>query len=255
MPAATVFRIGCASWSYASAHAHCFGTGDSVLARYATRFNAVEINSSFYRSHRPATYRRWADTVPDDFRFSLKLPKLITHEHRLQQCEAALDQFVDECSGLGGKLAGVLVQLPPSLRFDARVAAKFLQMLRRRVTSGLAWEARHASWFGAEARDLLARHDVAQVVADPAACETHGDLAGSSAWRYWRWHGSPKIYYSEYDEAALQALAHEVASIEPSGAMRWAIFDNTALGHAVPNAVRLQTLLAAARQPTGTTHA
>ncbi|HLL19846.1 MAG TPA: DUF72 domain-containing protein, partial [Rubrivivax sp.] len=209
MSAATVFRVGCASWSYASAHAHFFGTGDSVLARYATRFNAVEINSSFYRSHRQATYRRWADTVPNDFRFSLKLPKLITHEHRLQQCESALDQFVDECSGLGDKLAGVLVQLPPSLRFDAPVAATFLGMLRQRVSSGLACEARHASWFGAEARDLLARHDVAQVVADPAACETHGDLAGSSAWRYWRWHGSPKIYYSEYDEAALQALAHE----------------------------------------------
>ncbi len=84
-----VARVGCAGWSIAAAHAHLFDTGSSVLARYATRFNAVEINSSFHRSHKRDTYQRWRDGVPDTFRFSAKVPKWSTHEQRLQQCGPA----------------------------------------------------------------------------------------------------------------------------------------------------------------------
>src|SRR5687768_14648643 len=108
-------RIGCAGWSIASRQAALFGDGTSHLARYATRFDVVEINSSFHRPHRQQTYARWAESVPRHFRFSVKLPRVITHDARLHGVGDALTRFADEIAGLGAKLGGVLVQLPPSL--------------------------------------------------------------------------------------------------------------------------------------------
>ncbi|MDR7193605.1 DUF72 domain-containing protein [Luteimonas terrae] len=236
-----MIRIGCAGWSIASRDASLFGAGDSMLARYATRFDTVEINSSFYRPHRAATYARWADSVPPDFRFSIKLPRAITHEARLAGCGALLDTFFEAAGGLGDRLACVLVQLPPSLAFDARTAATFFAMLARRWPGRVACEARHASWLAAQADALLARHGVARVAADPAR---HGDDArpgGSARFAYWRWHGHPKIYYSDYDADALDAIA---AAVRAGPAEAWVVFDNTAAGHAVRNAAALQTRLA-----------
>jgi uncharacterized protein YecE (DUF72 family) len=120
-------RIGCAGWSISSQHAHLFGDGDSHLARYATRFDAVEINSSFYGSHSAKTYAHWASSAPRGFRFSVKLPKAITHDMRLQGAGNALSKFAEEVTALGSRLGGVLVQLPPSLSFDARVAGTFFR--------------------------------------------------------------------------------------------------------------------------------
>jgi len=235
--------IGSAGWSYASRHSGLFGEGDSGLARYATRFNAVEINSSFYREHRQDTFRRWADSVPKDFGFAVKVHKTITHDNRLQGCGPALDRFVDQCGGLGRKLAGVLVQLPPSLVFDARIASTFFAMLRRRLESGLACEPRHPTWFGNEASTLFLRYDIARVAADPAPCDGAEAPLASTHWQYWRWHGTPRIYYSDYGETALCALAAAVRTHRDGSSKPWIIFDNTAHGFAAPNAARLQELL------------
>ena len=239
-------RIGCAGWSIPGVHARLFGAGDSALARYATRFDAVEINSSFYRPHRHATYARWAASVSPGFRFSVKLPRSITHDARLRGARALLDQFEGEVSGLGRKLGGVLVQLPPSLVFDARVAATFFAMLRRRFAVPIACEPRHASWFGAAADRLWARHRIARVAADPSPVTGADVAAGVGPWRYWRWHGAPRMYYSAYDDAALAALAAAVRAATPARTTPWIIFDNTAHGHAVADAARLQALLVAA---------
>jgi uncharacterized protein YecE (DUF72 family) len=241
------WHIGCAGWAIPSAHSALFGAGDSVLARYASRFDAVEINSCFYRSHQRKTYQRWADAVPAGFRFSVKLPKLITHEQRLQRCGAALDRFVDEVGGLGAKLGGALVQLPPSLEFDARVADTFFAMLRRRFPWPVACEARHSTWFTVAAEAMLIRHQIARVVADPVLHRTAGAARSDGDWRYWRWHGSPRVYYSDYSERALAALAVDVHAAAAVGSTPWIIFDNTAHGHATANAARLQSLLAAWR--------
>src|ERR1700679_2611830 len=97
-------HIGTAGWSIPKEHRERFGAGDSILARYATRLNAVEINSSFYRPHKPSTYARWGETVPEGFRFSVKVPKTVTHEKRLKDVDALLDIFLGECTALGKKL-------------------------------------------------------------------------------------------------------------------------------------------------------
>lgn len=241
-------RIGCAGWSILSRHKSLFEAGDSMLATYASRFDCVEINSSFYRPHQCKTYARWAASVPAGFRFSVKLPKLVTHEMRLQGVARPLDAFASEVAGLGAKLGGILIQLPPSLAFDPRVCARFFAMLRRRFPGArLACEPRHASWFMPPAEALLQGHDIARVGADPAPVEGADLPAGSGTWRYWRMHGSPRMYYSDYGDDALATLAGRLQEMRPAGTRRaesWVVFDNTAHGHSVSDAARLQSLLA-----------
>ena len=211
-----------------------------MLARYATRFPVVEINSSFYRPHQRKTYERWSASVPADFRFSVKLPQTISHELALRGAGPALDRFFEQAGGLGRKLGGLLLQLPPSLAFDARSAATFFRVLRSRSAVPVACEPRHASWFTAQAEALLQRYRIARVAADPARFPEAAVPAGDARWRYWRWHGSPRIYYSEYGDAAVAELAAQVRVRGSARTRTWVIFDNTAHGFAIPDAVRLQ---------------
>jgi uncharacterized protein YecE (DUF72 family) len=243
MPAQSI-RIGCAGWSIPGRYAALAGQGESMLARYATRFPIVEINSSFYRPHQQRTYERWAASVPTAFRFSVKVPKAISHEAGLRGCGPALDSFLDAVGGLGRTLGGLLLQLPPSQVFDARVAAAFFGMLRRRTPVHVVCEPRHASWFTPQADALLQRHGIGRVGADPARVPEAAQPGGDDAWRYWRWHGAPRMYYSAYDDAALHAVAKTVAARK--GGARWVIFDNTAHGFAIANAARLQDILSGA---------
>lgn len=232
-------RIGSAGWQVPAVHRPLVGSEGSTLARYAARFDCVEVNSSFYRPHAARTWAGWAAQVPPSFRFSAKLPQAISHEARLQRCGPLLDRFRDEVSGLGRKLGGLLLQLPPSLAFEARVADTFLAMLRRRFDVGLACEPRHASWFTPAAEAVLLRHGVARVAADPAKGGDTFEPGGSTKqWRYWRLHGSPRIYFSQYEDAMLDALATRLRAGD------WVVFDNTAHGHALGDAARLQARLA-----------
>ncbi len=212
--------------------------------RYAARLKAVEINSSFYRPHRPATYARWAASVPDDFRFAVKMPKQITHERRLTDADDLLAAFLDQCGALGGKLGPLLVQLPPSLNFEKPVARSFFAALRSRFDGAIACEPRHESWFEAPAEKLLADFGIARVAADPIPAkivqvDTAAEPGGYGGLAYYRLHGSPKIYYSNYEADFLGNLAARIAEDRKAGRETWCIFDNTALGHATANALDL----------------
>lgn len=111
--------MGCAGWTIPKQYASRFPADGSQLARYAERLQAVEVNSCFYRSHRPSTYARWAAQTPAEFPFSLKIPKEVTHERRLVKADGAVSRFLDETAELGPKRGPILVQLPPSLAFNA----------------------------------------------------------------------------------------------------------------------------------------
>jgi uncharacterized protein YecE (DUF72 family) len=215
----------------------------SHLERYASRFHAVEINSSFHRPHRPATYARWSAAVPSSFRFSVKLPKTITHGLRLQETGGLLDAFLAEAAGLGDKLGCLLVQLPPSLGFDPVVATGFFADLRARSAAPLACEPRHPDWFAPQAEGLLRDLGVARVAADPARVPEAGKPGGWPGMTYYRLHGSPRMYYSAYSGEDLAALASRIRADAADGRTVWCIFDNTTLGAAVPNALDLQTYL------------
>lgn len=234
-------RIGTAGWSLPRDQRDAFGPGGSILERYATRLNAVEINSSFYRPHRAATYERWAASVPNDFRFAVKMPRTITHERRLGDVEEPLDRFLAEVQGLGTKLGLLLLQLPPSLVLDGAVAKRFFAALRARFAGAVVCEPRHASWFTPQGTALLERARVARAAVDPAPVAAAAQSGGDPGIAYFRWHGSPRIYYSDYDDARLAALA---AQLREAGAQVWCIFDNTARGAATKNARTLQALMA-----------
>ncbi|HJW56550.1 MAG TPA: DUF72 domain-containing protein [Burkholderiaceae bacterium] len=231
-------HIGCAGWSVPIAEKHHFPDGGSHLERYAEIFSAVEINTTFYRSHRPATYARWRDSVPETFRFSVKTPRAITHYRRLRQAGDLLAQFLDEAGNLREKLGCLLVQLPPNLRFDASVAAGFFRQLRLATQVPVACEPRHVTWFGEEAAALLEQFAIARVSADPPIVVPAVPPVRSRL-SYVRLHGSPVMYESTYPDAYLDALAGKLLRQARSGHAVWCIFDNTATGAATPNALSL----------------
>jgi uncharacterized protein YecE (DUF72 family) len=236
-------RVGTAGWTLPKQHAHHFPETGTHLERCAQGLDCVEINSSFHRPHQRKTWERWARCTPADFRFSVKLPKAITHAAQLANCGARLQQFFDEVRGLGAKLGPLLVQLPPKLEFDEGLAQDFFTTVRelhpqQRDSGFIALEPRHASWFTAAVNRVLRGFEIARVAADPA--KGSAAAAAPGGWPglcYWRMHGQPRTYYSAYDSAFVRGLARRVR--ETTCAEEWVIFDNTALGHATGNALEL----------------
>jgi uncharacterized protein YecE (DUF72 family) len=197
---------------------------------------AVEINSSFYKPQRPTTYARWAESVPADFRFSVKVPKAATHERRLVDAEGVLDGFLAEDTQLGDRLGPLLVQLPPSLSFSDDIAERFCASLRDRFEGDVALEPRHASWFEPAAARLATWYRVARVAADPAVAPAAAEPGGWDGLVYYRLHGSPTIYYSAYSDEYLEALAKTLTRAALSASV-WCVFDNTAAGAATVNSL------------------
>ena len=236
-------RIGIAGWAIRREHSERFSPVGSHLQRYATLFNCVEINSCFYRPHRRSTYERWADSVPDDFRFAVKLPKVITHELRLVEAVAPLEQFLHETAGLGARLGPILVQLPPSFVYDATVAESFFACFRDRYDGQVVLEPRHETWFTKDVEEFLRGKRVARVAADPARVPAAAEPGGDDFVVYYRLHGSPRVYYSAYPPETLATIARTLDTTTGTGIPTWCIFDNTALGMATTNAIAVKGLL------------
>jgi uncharacterized protein YecE (DUF72 family) len=241
--APTAVRIGTAGWSIPNEHAAPFPLLGSHLERYAAVFNAVEINSSFYRPHRRVTYERWAASVPEGFRFAVKVPKAITHERRLKGVGDLLERFLSEVAGLGPKLGPLLVQLPPSLAYETGTSDVFLRDLRNQAAGSLVCEPRHRSWFAPDVEELLDELRIARVAADPAPVPGAGEPGGWRGLLYWRLHGSPRKYYSPYSKEALAQMAQRLADERATGSEVWCIFDNTAAFAATRDARTTKTLV------------
>ena len=229
--------IGTAGWSVDRKETR-FSQSGTALERYASVFSAVEVNSSFYRRHRPSTWQRWNEAVPATFRFSVKLPKIITHELALLGTELQLDAFISDVAPLGEKLGAVLIQLPPKLSFEPAVAVGFMQAWRDRTDIPTFFEPRHISWASAAAEELLMQFTVKRVFADPQSAELQSVVGPEP--QYLRLHGSPKVYYSEYTDAQ---LANYAGIVRRSTGKTWCIFDNTASGAALRDALKLVDLL------------
>jgi uncharacterized protein YecE (DUF72 family) len=208
-------NIGTAGWTVPRQVADEFPAEGTSLQRYAGRFPVAEINSSFHRPHRLATWQR-----------------------KLVDIEEPLAEFLAQAEGLGPKLAILLVQLPPKLEFDAAVAEAFFADLSSRSASAIVCEPRHPSWFAADADRLLDRNGVARVAADPAVCESAARPGGWPGLRYWRLHGSPAMYRSSYADR-IGAYAEVLAAEAAAGRETWCIFDNTASGAAAGDALAL----------------
>lgn len=231
--------VGTAGWSIPRTEQSRFPSGDSRLARYAKVLPAVEINSTFYRPHRAATFERWAANVPSEFRFAVKVPRTITHDQRLVNSAGLLEEFLSSLAPMGSQVGCLLVQLAPSLAFQARAARAFLVELRKRFDRGIAMEPRHRSWFDSRPDQLLNQYEVARVAADPPRGEGGSEPGGWRGLAYFRLHGAPRTYYSSYESDFLNALSDKLRDLRRSRIPSWCIFDNTALGAATNNAVSL----------------
>lgn len=240
MTSGALSMVGTAGWSIARDLAERFPPDGSALQRYASVFSGVEINSSFYRRHRATTWQRWHDSVPDYFRFAVKMPKVVSHELALVETAAAIDLFLDDIAPLGQKLGPLLVQLPPSLAFELGRDRVFFGHLRKRCPGRIVLEPRHVSWASGAATDVLIEFAIDRVYADPALSALRESASRTGPF-YVRLHGSPKVYYSAYSAAELQQYAHMLAGTAGDA---WCIFDNTASGAALNNALDLQSMLA-----------
>ena len=234
-------RIGTAGWSIPRAAALRFDGHGSHLWRYSRHLCCAEINSSFYRPHAAATYAKWRDSTPHGFQFSVKMPRRITHEARLDDIHEPLVAFLAQSAGLAEKRGPLLVQLPPSLAFDTAVATAFLKAVRAVYDGPLVCEPRHATWFSPAVSALLTRYRTSRVAADPPPVPDADTPGGCTGIVYFRLHGSPRKYWSRYDSEVLTALADRVRGIRASPV--WCIFDNTASGAAIENALELTNLL------------
>ena len=249
--------VGTAGWNVPRAVAAAFPVDGPHLARYGRVMRCAEIDTSFYREHRFETYARWARETPADFRFAVKLPRTITHERRLRRARVPLAAFLAQVAGLGEKLGVLLVQLPPSLEFAAPAMHRFFDLLQE-LNSGhanaIVCEPRHPSWFTASADRLLVAYRVGRVAADPApksiqypaSAQPGGwlgiDGSGESATIYYRWHGSPRVYWSAYSRDWLEQQAARLRAW-PEAADCWCVFDNTAAGAALDNALDFDAAL------------
>ncbi|MBV6783917.1 DUF72 domain-containing protein [Xanthomonas campestris pv. uppalii] len=247
-------RIGISGWRYARWRGTFYPAGLAQrreLEYAAGCFPSVEINGSFYSLQRPDSFQRWHDETPEDFVFSVKGPRFVTHMKRLRDCEQALANFF--ASGilrLGAKLGPVLWQLPPTLRFDAELLDAFLGSLPRDSEAALArarkrdtalmqgrsalaidrnrpirhaLEVRHDSFCDPACMRLLRRHNVAVVVADTAGKFPYLEDV-SADFVYVRLHGDAQLYASGYSDTALDRWAARIAAwasgAEPDDAAR-----------------------------------
>ena len=247
----SIFRVGTAGWTIPTRYHELRADDRSHLERYAQRLNAVEINSSFHRHHRVQTYVRWAGSVPAHFRFAVKVPRTLTHEGKLAPLPKVLDQFAAEIHGLGTKLGVLLVQLPPKLAFEPPVAKRFFRELRKRIDAPVACEPRHPSWGSQRAASVLTECSVARVAADPSPWPGADEPGGYDRLAYFRWHGQPRKYYSDYDQERLESLWRQLIVSSQTAAQVWSIFDNTVLGHAFGNALTTSDATASLRDISG----
>ena len=240
------YQIGTAGWAIPKAMRDEFFSPGAVkpnhLKAYAERLTGIEINSSFYKDHQASTYAKWASSTPDGFRFSIKLAKRFTHIQKLNIESSDLRLMLEGAQNLGEKFGIVLIQLPPKLAFDSEVAETFFATFRELFDGDIAIEARNQTWAERDATKVLEEFSIARVIADPNRIGEAPPIRSSQAC-YFRLHGSPKVYYSDYSQKQLEQWRSRIAQEVKGKKSAWCIFDNTALGAATGNALEMQRLI------------
>jgi len=224
--------VGTAAWSIPKIAASHFPDEGSHLERYSKILNAVEINSSFYKDHQPKTYKRWHESTPLNFKFSVKLNQRFTHDNNLSIDQNDLIENLKGILELGDKLGALLLQFPKSQKFSSEKMEIFFQTIREVYSGPIALEARNMGWMERDSVELITKYNVSKVDADPEKCPVN--LPGEI--KYFRLHGSPEIYKSDYSIDYLENLYDEMKTFKGDV---WCIFDNTTFGYATNNAIEI----------------
>jgi uncharacterized protein YecE (DUF72 family) len=205
------------------------------LVFYAGAFGCVEVNNSFYRLPKAATFAEWKREVPSDFRFAAKVSRYLTHMKRLRDPEEPVQRFLEHAKPLDGRTGPLLLQLPPTMRIDlARLEATLTQFPKR---YDVALEVRHPSWFTDECKALLAEHNVALVLSDRRG-KMQEPLWRTAGWGYIRLHEGNGRPHPGYRPAALREWAQRIADTWSARDDVWVFFNNDGCCCAVRDAVR-----------------
>ncbi|WP_332030898.1 DUF72 domain-containing protein, partial [Kaistella sp.] len=203
------------------------------------QFNPVEINSTFYRRPRPQTLQNWYERTGEDFKFFIKIPKTITHIKRLKDTTAETGDFCNHIhSGIKEKLAGFLFQLPPTFHFSEEHLEKVIETVDPEFLNVV--EFRHKSWWNEEVfKTLKEKNIVFSGVSFPKDIP-YEFITNSNKFAYYRLHGVPVLFKSEYSEEELMSLADEIKKAKETV---FVFFNNTWGTAALKNALFLKKLL------------
>lgn len=207
------------------------------LEYYATRFSTVEINMTFYRSPKPETLRNWLAKVPENFTFTLKASRQITHLKKLKKVEHDLEHLAFLAGQLRNRLGCLLYQLPPSLTIDLDLLSEFLSSLPSGFRHVI--EFRHPSWYEPKVYDLLSQHRVTFCVVSSGRVPP--ELVVTSETAYFRFHGLTGGYRYRYSEEELSLWSEKISSLKVKEC--YVYFNNDYRAHAVYNALSLKKML------------
>ncbi|MGM0368303.1 MAG: DUF72 domain-containing protein [Actinomycetota bacterium] len=212
---------------------------DKWLQFYSSKFDTVEINNTFYNLPQKKTFRNWAKKTPENFLFSIKASRYITHMKKLKDCKQPLDNLLEVSSGLGKKLGPILFQLPKNLKKNAEKLKNFAGLLPNDILC--AFEFREKSWFDNEIYSILEASGYAIVISSSPSFPYHEKITGEFC--YIRLHGSEKLYSSSYTDKQLKKFANIAKKCKEKGLDSYIYFNNDAKGHAFRNALTLKELL------------
>jgi uncharacterized protein YecE (DUF72 family) len=227
--------IGCSGWNYPHWRGRVYPPGCPVsrwLQYYATLFDTVEVNSTFYRLPRREAVARWVERVPDDFVFAVKMSRYVTHIRRLTGLEEGVERFYERIEPLmeSGKLGPVLWQLPPTFkRNDGRLASALELLPEGRH----CFEFRHASWYADDVYELLREHGVALVIPDSPKYPFRA-LELTANWTFVRFHYGSRGRRGNYSERELEEWAQRIEAWRRRVDV-YAYFNNDWEGFAVKN--------------------
>lgn len=243
----STFHVGTSGWSYK--HWKTIFYPPEVKASewfeyYATQFDCVELNASFYRLPQAQTVKDWKKRAPDDFKFCFKMSRYITQMKKLNDVEEPLKLFFDRFQPLRHCAGPVLIQLPPNLGFNAERAEHFFKLLKRYRAYRFALETRHESWLTQPALDLMQKYSIAFVIAESGG-RFPSQQAVTTDFIYLRFHGpdAQALYASEYSPQALKECARCIRQWLDEKREVWAFFNNDIHGFAFKNARELRELV------------
>ena len=234
--------VGTSGWSYEHWKGPFYPgrlAGGRMLEFYARHFRTTELNSSFYRLPAQATLERWREITPEDFLFSVKASRYITHMQKLREPGRSVNDFLQRVGFLGDKLGPILFQLPPRWRFDRQRLAAFLDTLS--ADFRYAFEFRERSWLNEETFDLLSQHGAALCIYELDGFLSPREITTDVV--YVRLHGPAGAYRGSYDDRSLAGWAGDLAHWAESGRTVYCYFDNDERGYAARDALRLQAML------------
>lgn len=244
--AITNIHIGTSSWSYKKwtdlfYPDHLKST--EYLFYYAQHFNTTEINTTFYHTPRLATTENWAKMVPSHFTFCVKMDRYVTQLKRLKESEEPLQWFFTAIAPLAQVSGPVLIQLPPSLKFNYVVVEHFYSVLRNEYNQyRFALEARHLTWFEVDSLNLMTNYNIAFVISQSGNVFPYAEFV-TDKHIYVRFHGPEALYASPDNYAMLNGYAEKFVHWLTEGHVIWVYFNNDINGYAVQDAQLLKEIL------------